>query len=1225
MYFDVKKGARVIVLSFVGKCGGAKERQCTPRVKRTASAGPLVTARMSNTSDSQTDPERHRSDLYTRPGWVDATVALSQLDQGKANGDRGILWLRSRLQLQLRSLGSIVDVHAGKVLFVSLLIIATFCVGIKSAAFHTNVEQLWASANTEEVTPIDVLSTHQMLLQTALEPDVGLLHPHGLLEHLSVLRHATQVTVTMFDITWHLKDICQSPGIPNFDAQYIEQMFENMMPCSIITPLDCFWEGSKLLGPDFPVNIPYGIGNNIKWTNLNPSQLVANIKAQESNFDYHSLTDYFKRSGITTGYQEKPCLNPKDPECPVTAPNHNTSRPLDVGAELTSGCYGFATKYMHWPEELIVGGVQKNKTGHIKQAKALQTVIQLMGEHDFYEFWSETYKVHHIGWSQEKASLILGAWQKRFSQEIEHLTEKNATSKAYLFSSFSTSTLNRILAEHSRLDIIKYAIIFLITAAYAWIVHSPLAALGVFILASSTSAGLGVCSLLGLPMNLLSTQVLPFVTVGLALRELFMLLSMQSRNNLTPTELLQRMGMAVFSAAVSSSVTLLVAAIIPVPALRVFCMQCAIIVLFHAISMILVLPSLLALGARCKKAQVPCFQTQPKNEPSANNNNNDTEQATSLMTAEKICRQKKSLLAWLLHQYIESVLLKPFMKVTLSLTYVVLIIFCVFNGLKLEYDVRLSSFLPKNTQEYKYLDAQNRFLGFYNFYLVTTELEYPLNQPLLYEYHSSLTQVPHVLKDSNGGLSMNDFWLENFRDYLMDLQQEFDLNRSKNCVSSEKWFGNATEKAVLAFKLLAQTGIVEFPVDKSQIFKKTLVKNGIIDPKAFYNYLSVWNCNDQMSYSNSQSNLTPKPFQYYSSKNEFDLKIRKSLPLVYTQMPFYLKNLRNTGQIVQTLKQIREISESFRVRGLKNYPIGLIFSFFNQFLYLDSMLALQLGITIFVSFLIACVMIRWTKLWCTFLSLFINLLLMCLMNINAFTGTLGAFHFIIITRNVMLIATGFLSAIGTRENRLRMSLELNMEPILKGDVGLLICATVLVTSHFEFIQFHMFTMLLISVCGSTANALVFYPITLLLVGPKAEVQPLEHTDRISTPPPPPAAPIPPSSSSHTRPSCRSTAAKTTREPSLTTITEESCNQNIIIEPQVTVEYSSPESSSSGQYAAKITATANIKVEVVAPMYRNKCNSCKRTKCSHRKQQCQHCCKDSDSSDSNVETDTNRNS
>lgn len=40
-------------------------------------------------------------------------------------------------------------------------------------------------------------------------------------------------------------------------------------------------------------------------------------------------------------------------------------QPPDVGSELTGGCYGFATKFMHWPEDLVVGGTVKNKTGHI--------------------------------------------------------------------------------------------------------------------------------------------------------------------------------------------------------------------------------------------------------------------------------------------------------------------------------------------------------------------------------------------------------------------------------------------------------------------------------------------------------------------------------------------------------------------------------------------------------------------------------------------------------------------------------------------------------------------------------------------------------------------------------------------------------------------------------------------------------------------------------------------
>lgn len=187
-------------------------------------------------------------------GW---SIACCTLLQGKASGDRGILWVRGRIQRQLRTLGGIVDTHAGKFLFVSILAIATFCVGLKSMTFHSDIELLWAEPpTTPDSLPSEILSTHQMVIQTGTDPDVDLLHPHGLLEHLTLVQKATQVTLTMYDVTWSLKDFCQSPSIPTFDAHYIEQMFENMMPCSIVTPLDCFWEGSKLLGPDYPVPIP---------------------------------------------------------------------------------------------------------------------------------------------------------------------------------------------------------------------------------------------------------------------------------------------------------------------------------------------------------------------------------------------------------------------------------------------------------------------------------------------------------------------------------------------------------------------------------------------------------------------------------------------------------------------------------------------------------------------------------------------------------------------------------------------------------------------------------------------------------------------------------------------------------------------------------------------------------------------------------------------------------
>lgn len=126
----------------------------------------------------------------------------------------------------------------------------------------------------------------------------------------------------------------------------------------------------------------------------------------------------------------------------------------DIGVELTGGCYGFAAKYMHWPEELVVGGARHNKTGHITRAAALQSVIQLMGERELYDYWANNYRVHAMDWSQEKASQVLETWQRAFSKQVKRL-QNSSEAGPYNHYAFSTNSMNDILSEYSKLSVYK--------------------------------------------------------------------------------------------------------------------------------------------------------------------------------------------------------------------------------------------------------------------------------------------------------------------------------------------------------------------------------------------------------------------------------------------------------------------------------------------------------------------------------------------------------------------------------------------------------------------------------------------------------------------------------------------------------------------------------------------------------------------------------------------------
>ena len=54
--------------------------------------------------------------------------------------------------------------------------------------------------------------------------------------------------------------------------------------------------------------------------------MIEEMKKLYSSFPFKTLEDYMKRAGISNGYQSKPCIDPRDPECPETAPNKHSQQ-----------------------------------------------------------------------------------------------------------------------------------------------------------------------------------------------------------------------------------------------------------------------------------------------------------------------------------------------------------------------------------------------------------------------------------------------------------------------------------------------------------------------------------------------------------------------------------------------------------------------------------------------------------------------------------------------------------------------------------------------------------------------------------------------------------------------------------------------------------------------------------------------------------------------------------
>ncbi|XP_043484332.1 protein patched isoform X3 [Leptopilina heterotoma] len=1237
----------------------------------------------------KSDKIRHNSDLYVRTSWTDANVALDQLEKGKAEGEKSKIWFRAYFQKELSQLGRFEHKHAGKVIFVAIVALTVFFVGIKSSQIHHKVEQLWipqgGRLEKEMLYAAEILgeattSTQQLVIQTPRVPGANVLQPAALLEHLEVLQVATQVTVDIYDITWKLTDFCYAPSIPNFEEHFVDeyfllQIFERIVPCSIITPLDCFWEGSKLLGPTDPVSIGFPTTNVLKWTHLNPTRLLKEIKKMNVVFDFDTLEIYMKRAGITYGYQEKPCLNPEDSECPQSAPNKETLLPPDIGTELTGGCYGFAAKHMHWPEELVVGGAKHNKTGHITKAEALQTVVQLMGEREFYDYMNNHAKVRHIDWSQEKATKILETWQRAFSQVVQQRLHLNIT-EDYNHYAFSTITLNDILKKYSEVNytavIIGGAIIFLYVGVVLYRRGDPVRSQsgigigGVILVYAAEASGLGFCAIIGTPFNAVTTQTLPFLNVVLAVSDIFLLTHTYSELSMTGVHrseqtgvILKRTGLVVFLTRLCSGVAFFSSWLIPIPALRIFALQAGILNLFGLAAIMLIFPAMMSLDLRRRRSGrsdifcccVPSVSTEIK----IHNNklcNVKAKQAvtraipperretcTQILTSDNQqneywvggnvveddkcseedtltgCSQDNclrfSLTCWVREIY-APFLTKPITKVVGMVLLGLILTVSLWQATRVKDGLDLADIAPQNSDEHAFLTAQTKHFGFYSMFAVTgSDIEYPYKQKLLQDYHDAFIRVKNIIKNDNGGLP--EFWLSLFRKWLQGLQAAFDKDYKKGYVNVEGWNKNASHDTIMAYKLLVQTGHVGNPIDKSLINQVRLVSSeGIINPRGFYNYLSAWASNDALAYGASQANIRPMPREWFFSIDH-ELKIPKSMSIVYAQMPFYLHKLTDTVEITQMIHSVRKISKRFEERGLPNFPSGIPFLFWEQYMDLRACLAYALGAALFVITIITSILLM--NLWAVVLVQFylagvvIQLLgIMGLFNINlsAVPAVLLIVSVGISIPFVVHFCLGFVTSIGGRDRRTKLALEYSFAPVLHGGMTTLLSVMMLAFSEFDFVVRYFFLILFSAVIVGMVNGFFFFPILLSLIGPQAEIIPNEHPERISTPTPPatpiirrikaPSAPRRPHKIENTRVHNEPSLTTITEEPNSWHSTQESCN--IIVQPEVTVETttssicnnqncsgSDPNGSntssmpSTSHITTKVTATANIKVEL----------------------------------------------
>ncbi|KAM6455327.1 protein patched homolog 2 isoform 2-T2 [Liasis olivaceus] len=439
-----------------------------------------------------------------------------------------------------------------------------------------------------------------MLIQTPKQEGENVLTPDALEMHLEAALAASKVQVLLYGKSWDLNKICYKSGVPIIENGMIARMIEKLFPCVIVTPLDCFWDGAKLQGGS-----AYLPGRrDIQWTNLDPIQLMEELGQFASLEGFKEMLD---KAEVGQAYMERPCLDPFDPECPPSAPNSQSQKEPHIPSELTGGCHGFSQKYMHWQEELILGGTVKDSQGKLQKAEALQSMFLLMSPRQLYEHYRDDYEIHDISWSEEKAAAVLEAWQREF---VELAQESLPANSSQTIHAFSTTTLSDIMKSFSDVSAIRVAGGYLLMLAYACVTllrwdcsksQGAVGLAGVLLVALSVAAGLGLCSLLGISFNAATTQVLPFLALGIGVDDMFLLAhAFTETSQHVPVkertgECLRRSGTSVALTSVNNMIAFFMAALVPIPALRAFSLQAAVVVVFNFGMVLFIFPAILSL------------------------------------------------------------------------------------------------------------------------------------------------------------------------------------------------------------------------------------------------------------------------------------------------------------------------------------------------------------------------------------------------------------------------------------------------------------------------------------------------------------------------------------------------------------------------------------------------------------------------------------------------------
>ena len=237
--------------------------------------------------------------------------------------------------------------------------------------------------------------------------------------------------------------------------------------------------------------------------------------------------------------------------------------------------------------------------------------------------------------------------------------------------------------------------------------------------------------------------------------------------------LLKETGMSILITSTNNILAFVAGIILPIPALRSFCAQTAILLLFNLYTTMFLFPALIASDLRRRKAGIRDMT------PSCCNKAKITPTESTVHVINEDAHDPDKVYPWyslegFLHRWYIPILHKKMTKVI-----IIIICFLMFGfgclGLhQSKLGLELADVLPEGTAPSAFLKAREQYFSFYPMFAVLKgpHIDYPNQQIKIEELRTAISKSDFVIKID--GKPSEPYWMSLMRLWLSSLQAELD-------------------------------------------------------------------------------------------------------------------------------------------------------------------------------------------------------------------------------------------------------------------------------------------------------------------------------------------------------------------------------------------------------------------------------------------------------------------